>query len=40
MTVLIGDEDDAVVFDWDPTLPTGQAATSRPARHRRAAANW
>jgi GTPase len=21
--VLIGDEDDAVVFDWDPTLPTG-----------------
>jgi GTPase len=23
--VLIGDEDDAVVFDWDPKLPTGAA---------------
>ena len=22
-TVLIGDLDDAVVFDWDPTLPVG-----------------
>ena len=22
-TVLIGDPDDAVVFDWDPTLPAG-----------------
>ena len=22
-TVLIGDLDDAVVFDWDPTLPAG-----------------
>jgi len=21
--VLIGDEDDAVVFDWDPNVPTG-----------------
>jgi len=24
--VLIGDEDDAVVFDWDPELPAGSAA--------------
>ena len=25
--VLIGDDDDAVVFDWDPALPSGQDGT-------------
>ncbi len=29
-TVLIGDVDDAVVFDWDPTLPTGSGHVSGP----------
>jgi GTP-binding protein len=28
--VLIGDEDDAVVFDWDPTLETGTGHTPGP----------
>ena len=33
--ILIGDLDDAVVFDWDPTVPGGDgraAPTGRPAR--------
>jgi GTPase len=29
-TVLIGDLDDAVVFDWDPTLPAGSGHASGP----------
>jgi GTP-binding protein len=29
-TVLIGTEDDAVVFDWDPTLPTSGAHVAGP----------
>ena len=29
-TVLIGDLDDAVVFDWDPTLPAGGGHVSGP----------
>jgi GTP-binding protein len=29
-TVLIGDEDDAVVFDWDPTLPTSSGHVPGP----------
>ncbi len=28
--VLIGEDDDAVVFDWDPTLETGTAHTPGP----------
>jgi GTP-binding protein len=28
--VLIGDEDDAVVFDWDPTLATGMGHVPGP----------
>jgi GTP-binding protein len=28
--ILIGDEDDAVVFDWDPTLETGNGHTPGP----------
>ena len=38
--MLIGDPDDAVVFDWDPTVPMSSgarvrgAAAPRPARHR------
>ena len=31
--VLIGPEDNAVVFDWDPELPV-DCARARPARHR------
>ena len=30
--VLIGDEDNAVVFDWDPNVP--DRGRVRPARHR------
>jgi GTP-binding protein len=30
--VLIGDPDDAVVFDWDPTMPMSSGATSRSGR--------
>ena len=33
-TVLIGDLDDAVVFDWDPELSGGRRSRPRPARHR------
>ena len=29
-TVLIGDFDDAVVFDWDPELPTGAGHAPGP----------
>jgi GTPase len=29
-TVLIGDEDDAVVFDWDPELPAGGGHAAGP----------
>lgn len=29
-TVLIGDEDDAVVFDWDPSLPTSSGHVPGP----------
>ena len=34
--VLIGDEDNAVVFDWDPNVPDRRRV--RPARHRPEAA--
>ena len=30
--ILIGDLDDAVVFDWDPTIPTGHAGAGRGPR--------
>jgi len=33
--VLIGDPDDAVVFDWDPTAPMSSGASPRPRRGRR-----
>ena len=36
-TVLIGPEDNAVVFDWEPTMTAGRRAAHRSARHRRAA---
>ena len=34
--VLIGEEDNAVVFDWDPNVPAERRV--RPARHRSEAA--
>ena len=33
--VLIGDPDDAVVFDWDPAAPMSSGANPRPRRGRR-----
>ena len=36
--VLIGEDDDAVVFDWDPTLSAGRPPRARPPGHRRPAA--
>jgi GTP-binding protein len=38
--VLIGDEDDAVVFDWDPTLETGQGHTPGPRGTDARLQNW
>jgi hypothetical protein len=31
--VLIGDYDDAVVFDWDPELPAGSLPHSESSDH-------
>ena len=35
--VVIGDDDNAVVFDWEPTLAAGAELLGRPARQRPAA---
>ncbi len=32
--VLIGEMDDAVVFDWDPAVPMASGARSGPGRRR------
>ena len=33
--ILIGDPDDPVVFDWDPTVPTGPAGRGPRGTDRR-----